>query len=142
MVAAAEIVKVLPPDPGDLILVGEKFAVSPDGWPETVRFTADLKAEVIVVVAVTVALLPTRIVAEPVDVANVKVAGTETTRLVAAVFAVPLEAAVTVTGYVPAFALDVAANVSVDVPEPGAGKMPGLKPAVTPAGRPPTVNAT
>ena len=91
-------VKVLLPDPGDLILVGEKFAVSPDGCPDTVTFTADLKVEVIVVVAVTVALLPTRIVAELADMANVNVAGTVTTRLTVAVFAVPPEVAVIVTG--------------------------------------------
>ena len=80
------------------MLVGEKLAVSPDGCPDTVRLTADLKVEVIVVVAVTVALLPTSIVTEPADVARVKVAGTVTTRLTVAVFEVPPEVAVTVTG--------------------------------------------
>ena len=75
------------------MLVGEKFAVSPDGCPETVTFTADLKVEVMVVVAVIVALFPKGIVTEPADVANANVAGTETTRLTAAFLEVPPEVA-------------------------------------------------
>jgi|SRR6185312_6727982 len=98
MVAAADIVRVPLPDPGDLMLVGEKFAISPDGCPDTVRFIADLKVEEMVVVAVTVALLPTSIVAEVVDVASVNVAGIVTTKLTGAVLDTPPEVAVMVSG--------------------------------------------
>ena len=71
------------------MLVGEKFAVKPEGWPLTERFTAVLKVEEIVVETVTVAVFPTRIVAELGDAVIMNVAGTFTTKLIVADFVVP-----------------------------------------------------
>ena len=95
--AAAEIVKVLLPDPGALMLVGEKFAVMPEGWPLTERFTAVLKVEEIVVETVTTALFPTRIVVELDEAVIANVAGTFTTRFTVADLVVPPDDPVTVS---------------------------------------------
>ena len=133
---------MLLPDPGDLMLVGEKFAVMPDGCPLTLRLTAVLKVEVTVVLTETVVLLPTRIVAALVDAVMLNVAGTETTRLTVADFVVPPEVAVTVTLEVPAMAFMPALKVSTELPDPGADNVPGLKLAVTPVGKPVTDRVT
>ena len=132
--AAAEIVNVLLPEPGDLMLVVEKLAPSPDGCPLTDKLTAVLKVLVIDVVNDTVVFLPARIVTALLDPVSVKVAGTLMFKLTVAVFVVPPEAAVTVTGYVPALTLKDAANCTVAVPDPGAFKVAGI--TVTPAGNP------
>lgn len=49
---------------------------------------------------------------------------------------IPPPLAVTVTLLVPVVAVLLAAKVSVELPLPGAAKLPGLKLAVTPEGRP------
>ena len=89
---------MLLPAPGDLILVGEKFAIRPDGCPVTVTLIADLNVEEIVVVTETATLFPAKIVAELTDAAKVNVAGIVTTKLTVAVFDFPPDVAVIVSG--------------------------------------------
>ena len=98
MAVVVEMVNVLLPDPGDLMLVGDKFADIPDGFPLTLRLMADLNVEEIAVETESVVLLPTRIVAVLTDVAIVNVAGTETTKLTAEVMLVPPEVPRTMSG--------------------------------------------
>ena len=124
------------------MLGGEKFAVKPEGWPLTDRFTAVLKVEEIVVETVTVALFPTKIVVEPDDAVMVNVAGTFTTRFTMPDLVVPPDDPVTVSRYVPATTFIAALNVRMVEPDPGAANMLGLKLAVTPGGRPARDNVT
>ena len=91
-------VNVLLPEPGDLMLVGEKVAVIPEGLPLTLRLKADLKVVEVVVKTETVVLLPARIVAAPAEVAKVNVAGTLTIRFTAEEIVFPPELARTDNG--------------------------------------------
>ena len=124
------------------MLVGEKLAVRPAGCPVTLRLTADLNVEEMVVETETVVLLPTRIVAELTDVLMANVGGIVTIKFTAADLVVPPEVAVTVSRKVPAATFSGAVNVRTAAPDPGADKVLGLKLAVIPAGSPVTDNAT
>ncbi|SRR5579871_366362 len=78
------------------------------------------------------------------DALNVKlgVAVATTVSAIVVVCVTPLPVAVTVTFVVPAAAVLLAENVSVELPLPGAATDAGLKLAVTPAGKPETDRET
>lgn len=67
---------------------------------------------------------------------------TVTVREITAVWVMPPPVAVTVTLNVPVVAVPPTVNVKVELPLPGAAIEVGLKPAVTPDGRPETDNAS
>ena len=67
---------------------------------------------------------------------RVKLAETATIKLKVVEFVMPLPDPVTVMAYVPVAVDGARFKVSVEVPEPGAGIVMGLKVAVTPLGRP------
>lgn len=132
-------VRVEVPDPGAAIVAGLNAAVTPEGWPVAVSTTASSKPPFTAVVIVDVPLPPSTTVTETGDAVTVKPV-LATVRLTVAVCVNPPPVPVTVIGYVPPAGLLPAVNVRVEDPDPGAGMAAGLKPAVTPEGRPPADN--
>jgi hypothetical protein len=114
----AEIVKVLLPLPGAVMLVGAKFAVTPLGRPDTDRAMAELNPFPTVVVKVICAELPVATLAFEGLADNVKVA--KTVKLSVWVLVIPPPVAVTVKLAVPAAAVEVAESVRTLLPVPGA----------------------
>ena len=121
--------------PGDEILVGENFAVTPLGNPLTDSATAALNPFIPTAFNVNVDEPPavTLPLAEFAVMANV---GTTTTRLIVCVFVwLPLTP-LTVTMAGPSVAVVAALSVSVLDPFPGDAMLVGEKLAVTPLGNP------
>jgi hypothetical protein len=87
-------------------------------------------------VIVDVPLEPAATETEVGEAERVKVAGTATIKLKVAEFVVPLPDPETVMVYVPVTVDEATFKVSVELPEPGAGMVMGLKLAVTPVGMP------
>jgi len=88
-----------------------------------------------VLVIVEVPLEPTATETEVGEAESVNVPGGATIKVILAVCVTPLPDALTVTVYVPGVTVEGTVRVSVESPEPGAGKVRGLKLAVTPVGR-------
>ena len=87
-------------------------------------------------VIVDVPLEPSATETEVGEAEMVKLAGTATIKLKVEEFVMPLPDPVTVMVYVPTAVVEEAFKVSVELPEPGAGIVMGLKDAVTPVGMP------
>lgn len=114
----------------------------PVGNPEIASVIAALKVELGVVVTVKLLDAPAATlmdVAELVSV-NVDAGAIVTERETLCVTDPP--AAVTVTGYTPAFAAVVAESLSTLLPDPGAPNVAGVNTALTPLGSPITESAT
>ena len=124
--------------------LGLKAMVSPLPSPDADKLMAELKLPDAAVVMVEVPEFFRATLNEVGEAETVKPEGDAavTVSETVAVCVVLPAAAVTVTGYVPAELVASTARVRVDVPEPGAGRMAGLKLAVTPAGWPAADRAT
>jgi hypothetical protein len=118
------------------MLVGEKVPVIPVGKFVMLMPITALKLEFAAVVRVRVALPPEATLRELRDPVRVKVGGTTTFRVRAAVFESPPLLAMTVRGKLPVLVALVAVKLKAVEPEPGLGKLAGVNVAVTPAGRP------
>jgi len=130
------------PLPGAAIGLGLKLALTPEGNPEAVSDTAELKPPLTVVEMVVLPVLPCGTDTLGGDAVTVKlgdVAGLMV-RATVVVWVTPPPVAVTVTFDVPVVAVLLAVNVSVELPLPGAAIELGLKLAVTPAGSPEAEN--
>ncbi len=132
------------PEPGAAIDVGLKLTVTPDGWPDADKATAELKPPETVVVIFDVPLLPSATETELGEAEMVKlgVGAAVTVSLTVDVCVTPPPVPVTVIVYVPVAVVEATAKLSVDVPEPGAAMGLGLKVAVTPVGWPDADKAT
>jgi hypothetical protein len=140
-VEAAVIVMVEVPAPGEAIDAGLNETVTPVGWPEAVSATAELNPPETAVVMVLVPFAPCATETEPGEAEMVN-AGAVTVRDTVAVWVIPPPVPVTVIVYRPAAAVEAAAIVIVEVPEPGDAIDVGLNETVTPAGWPDAVSAT
>jgi hypothetical protein len=130
-------VSVEVPEPGARIGVGLNAAVVPAGNPDAVSATAELKPPETVVVIVLVPAPPavprfTEIAEGEAEIA--KAGGGVTLRITLDVWVSPPPVPVTTIVCVPAATVEATAMVMVDVPEPGAAIVVGLKVTVTPAG--------
>src|SRR5271167_197493 len=125
------------PDPGAGIGLGLKFTFVPEGTPEVVSVMELLKPPLTVVVMVEVFWLPCGMVREEGDAEMVKFLPALMTVRVTVVFCcIPPPLPVTVMGYVPVGVLLPTVMVIVELPEPGAGIVCGLKLTVVPTGTP------
>jgi len=137
--AGTAMVMVEFPLPGVGIGLGLKLAtggIATLGETEEVNATGETNPVPMALVIVDVPLEPCATVTDVGEAERVKVAGTATVRLKVAEFVMPLPDPVTVMVYVPGAVEEAAAKVSIEVPEPGAGTVMGLKDAVTPVGMP------
>jgi hypothetical protein len=132
------------PDPGAAIDDGLKLTVTPVGAPLADSATAESNPPLTVVVMVEVPLLPcaTETVVGLAATVNAGTGAGDIVRVIAVVSVSPPPLPVTVIVYVPAAANEVALNVAVEFPAPGAAIDDGLKLTVTPDGIPLAVNAT
>ena len=142
----AVIVKAEVPAPGATIEVGLNEAVVPLGKPVTVKATAELKPPDLVVTTLAVSAVPwARVVEFDCELGNnaaiVKSPDT-TVRVTVAVCVFPLPVPVMVIVYDPTVVVEPTLNVTVEMPDPGAGIDVGRKEAVVPEGNPDAVNAT
>ncbi len=115
---------------------GLNDAVTPLPMPEADKVTLPVKPFEGVIVIVVVPFADRSIVKLVGDAERVKLpaAGAVTVKLTVVVCVMPPPVPVTVMVYVPAAVVDATANISVDVPEPGAAMQEELKLAVTPVG--------
>jgi hypothetical protein len=143
-VALAVNVRVEVPLPGAAMDEGLKLAVTPAGRPDAERATAELKPPLTVVETDELPEVPcvTERLAGEAVIVKLGEAAALTVRVTVVVWVTPPPVAVTVTVEVPVVAVLPAVNLSVELPLPGAAIEPGLKLAVTPAGRPEADNAT
>jgi hypothetical protein len=132
------------PDPGAATELGLKLTVWLLPCPEADNAIAELKLPEIVVVIVDFPDEPLATVIEVGDAETVKpLVTTEVTVSETVVdWVSPPPVPVTVMLYVPAATVEATANVTVEVPEPGAATEAGLKLTVTPVGAPEEVRAT
>jgi len=135
-------VAVEEPEPGAAMVDGLKPTVTPAGWPLAVSATAALNPLPPLAAMVVLPLPPCTTDTAAGPAATVSVGAAVTVSEMAAVGASPPPAPVTVMVYVPGAVLEATASVAVEVPEPGAAMVDGLKPTVTPAGWPLAVSAT
>jgi hypothetical protein len=135
-VLSAVKVRVEFPLPGNGILPGLKVAVTPAGNPEADK-TISAFRELSKTATVTVVLAEPAWVTETLagDALTEK-PGLATLKLMWMVCVVPPPDAVMGIVKVPFAAVLLADRVSVEVPEPGAGRVVGLRTAVTPRGSP------
>lgn len=134
--AAAAMVIVEFPWPGAAIEAGLKLTVTPLGWPVADNATAESNPEAMTLVIVEVTLKPSTTETEVGEAERVNFGGGVTIKLKGALFVMPLPDPLTVMVYVPGVIDTGTLKVSVELPEPGAGMVMGLKVAVTPLGRP------
>lgn len=124
------------PDPGAGIGLVPKLAVVPAGTPDT---DSEMGAEnplPAVVLTVTLPALPCATLSVDVDTVNVNFGAVTTVSVSVMVFVMPPPVAVTVIGYVASLVACVTSNVTMELPEPGAGTGLTLKPTVAPDGTP------
>ncbi len=138
--ATAVKVSVLLPVPGDAMLAGENFAVTPVGRPVTDSVIADLNQLITAVLYVIAVELPAVTVALVALAVNEKL-GTITVRLIICVLVKPPPVPFTVRVDAPPIALDAAFSVRTLDPFPGDAMLDGAKLAVTPLGIPVADNA-
>jgi len=133
-------VRVELPVPGAASEVGLKAAVTPEGNAEVASEIAALKpplTEVAIMLLPELPCVTDTLVGEALKLnAGVEVA--VTVRGIVKVCVIPPPLPLTVTLVVPAVAVPLAAKVKEEPPLPGAPMELGLKPAVTPVGRPET----
>jgi len=132
---AADSFKVLVPLPGDAMLAGVKAAVTPFGSPVSDRAMADLNPFTGAVVSVIVFEPPAVTLTLVALGVSVKL-GVKTVRVIVWVLITPPPVAVAVRVDTPGVAVEVADNVNVLLPFPGAAMLVGAKLAVTPVGSP------
>jgi len=101
------------------------------GEMDAVKVIAASNPGAMVLVIVEVPLAPSATEIELGEGESVNSGGGATTKLKVAVCVMPLPEPVTVIVYVPGAMLEGTSRVSVELPEPGAGKVMGLKVAVT-----------
>lgn len=137
-VELADSVRVADPEPGAAIEVGLNAAVTPDGRPEADSDTAELKPpdKVVDIVELPEPPWAIEIDAGADEIEKSGLATALTVRVIFTECVTPPPVAVIVTVEVPVVADDVADNVRVEDPEPGAEIDVGLKLALTPDGRP------
>lgn len=123
-------------------MTGEKLTATPDGIPLTVNETGALKPAVSLRVKPKLVLEPGRTVADVGLSLSAKLGGTVTASVTVTLLVTPPPAAVMVIEWLPVDVVEVASKVRTLEPDPGAAKDDGEKPAVTPLGRPLTLNAT
>src|SRR5579871_777427 len=143
-VLPTESVSVELPLPGAAIEAGLKLAVTPEGRPEALKDTTALKPLLTVVEMVLAAEFPCttdRLEGEAL-IAKVGAGAAVIVKEMVALWVIPPPVALTVMLLVPGVAVLATANVSVELPLPGAAMDVGLKLAVTPVGRPATDRET
>jgi len=124
------------PEPGAGIVTGLKLTVVPAGTPEADRLIELLKPLVMTAVMVEVPWLPWAIVRADGEAEIVKLPDPVTVRVTVVCCCKPPPLPVTVIGYVPAGVLAPTLIVIVELPDPGAGIVLGLKVTVVPLGAP------
>ena len=124
------------PAPGAGIAFGLKLTVVPTGTPVADRLIELLKPPLTVVVIVDVPRLPCMIMREVGEAKMVKLGAAVTVRVTVVLCWIPPPLPVTVMGYVPVGVLDPTAMVMLELPDPGAGIVVGLKLTVVPVGTP------
>jgi hypothetical protein len=144
VVEATVMVMVEAPEPGAAMEAGVKLTVTPVGCPVADKATAELKPPEIATVTVDEPLLPcttdTETGAAEMVKSGVPVEVTVNVTVMVCLKAPP--APLTVIGYVPGAVFAATAMVMVEVPEPGAGIVAGVKLTVTPVGWPVADKAT
>ena len=129
-------VRVELPDPGAGMVAGLKLTVVPVGTPVADKAIELLKLPLIAVVIVDVPWLPWTTVREAGEAEIVKLPLAGTVRVTVVLCWIPPPLPITVMGYIPGGVLTPTVIVIVDVPEPGAGIVLGLKVMVVPVGTP------
>ncbi len=120
--------------PARVIEVGLKLTVTPFGWPDADKVTAELKPPVTILLMVELPELPCATETEAGAAPMEKLGGTVTVRETVVVSLVLPESPVTVMLYVPVTVDEATAIVMVEVPAPVIEV--GLKLTVTPVGWP------
>jgi hypothetical protein len=129
-------VRVEDPEPGAVMDVGLKVAVTLLGTPLAESATAELNAPTIVVLIVEVPEAPRTTTSDVGFALSEKSGGTTTARLTVVVCVIPPPVPVMVTTLLLSGAPAMAVNVTTDEPAPGARTGFTLKAAVTPDGNP------
>jgi hypothetical protein len=124
------------PEPGAGMVTGLKLTVVPEGTPEAERLIELLKPLVTTVVMVEVPWLPCGTVRADGEAEMVKLPDPVTVRVTVVRCCTPPPEPLTVMGYVPAGVFVPTLIVIVEVPDPGAGIVLGLKVTVVPLGAP------
>src|SRR5271166_5136467 len=126
------------PEPGAGMVCGLKLTVVPVGTPEADRLIELLNPPLMAVVIVELPWFPCATLSEAGEGETVKFGWLDcvTVRLTVVVCLIPPPVAVTVMGYVPTGVLLPTVMVMVELPEPGAGIVCGLKLTVVPVGTP------
>jgi hypothetical protein len=119
-----------------------KLAVTPEGMEDAESVTAELNPLATVVVKFTPPVAPIFTVTVDDAAASAKLGGGTTVSETGAVCCMPPPLPVTLTAYVPPTALEAAANVTTELPLPGAARLVFDSVAVTPLGKPATLSAT
>jgi hypothetical protein len=136
VLAPTVMVMVELPEPGAGIVLGLKLTVVPGGAPVADRLIELLKPPLTMVVIIDVPALPCMTLREAGEAEMVKLGNAVTVNVTVALRWIPPPLPVTVMGYVPTRVLAPTVMVMAELPEPGAGIVLGLKPAVVPVGAP------
>src|SRR5208337_3068491 len=124
------------PEPGAGIVLGLKLTVVPVGTPEADRLIALLKLPLIALVIVEVPWFPCATLSEAGEAESVKLAAAVTVSVTVVVCWMPPPLPVTAVGSNRLRVLLRTWMVIVELPEPGAGIVLGLKLTVVPVGIP------
>ena len=136
MLAPTVTVIVEVPEPGAGMVAGLKLTVVPEGMPDAERLMAPLKPPLMVDVIVELPWLPCCTLNDDGEADSAKPGSEVTVSVTVVVRWSPPQLPVTVMGYVPVGVLAPTLMVIVDVPEPGAEIVDGLKLTVVPEGMP------
>jgi hypothetical protein len=124
------------PEPGAGMVCGLKLTVTPEGLPEADKLIAASKPPLMAEVMVELPWLPCCTLNEAGEADSAKLTAAVTVRVTVAVRCKPPPLPVTVMGYVPVGVLAPTVIVMVELPDPGAGIVAGLKLTVVPDGMP------
>lgn len=136
MLAPTVIVMVEVPEPGAEIVAGLKLTVVPAGAPVADNAMALLNPPLTVVVIVEFPWDPCAILRDVGEAPIAKLGTAVTVKVTVVVRWTPPPLPVMVMGYVPVGVLAPTVIVMVELPEPGAGIVDGLKVTVVPVGAP------